>query len=343
MAITEFGGAIPFPGVMYRQAGVSASGLTIDADTERAAAVFQAPKTGTISKVGFRTGNVATGATVDVRLETVDAANGDPTGTLWGTDTNASQVIGNGDDNTWFLTTLTAGAAVTKGDILARVIANGTGGNIEIDHLVNTSGGSFPYLDLFTAAWAKSSQVAPILALEYNDGSYEWASGVLPIATATGATFNSGSTPDERGNIFSSFPFKARVTGCWVSIDADNASEIRLYQVGNDTPLATHTILAGQRGGTAQSVHHILFSSAVDLFRGQSYRLAVRPTTASNIILHQVTVSTAAIMAAMTGGTNIHLTTRTDGATTGGTLNDGWTQTTTARFLMGLYISGFDV
>ena len=62
---------------------------TSEAANEQAAGVFQAPFTGTIDKVIFATGTVATGGTVDVRLETVSIANGDPTGTLLGTNSNA--------------------------------------------------------------------------------------------------------------------------------------------------------------------------------------------------------------------------------------------------------------
>jgi hypothetical protein len=62
--------------------GMPSSGATFDYVTlsvsDKCAYVFRAPKSGTISKVGFRTGTVGTGGTVDVRLETVSATDGNP-------------------------------------------------------------------------------------------------------------------------------------------------------------------------------------------------------------------------------------------------------------------------
>jgi hypothetical protein len=53
----------------------------IDATGEKYAAIIQIPKTGTISKIGFRTGTVTTSQTLRGGIETVDAATGAPTGT----------------------------------------------------------------------------------------------------------------------------------------------------------------------------------------------------------------------------------------------------------------------
>ena len=85
----------------------------LDAAGEIAGFVFRAPKAGEIDQIHFRTGTVTTGDDLDVRLETVDAANGDPTGTLADTNSNATQAVGNGDDDTWFAVSLTASATVT--------------------------------------------------------------------------------------------------------------------------------------------------------------------------------------------------------------------------------------
>jgi len=77
--------------VPYVSGPDTAGNRIIDAAGEKVAFIFEAPKTGTIDRLLFRTLGVTSGATVDVRLETIDASNGHPSGTLWGTDTNGAQ------------------------------------------------------------------------------------------------------------------------------------------------------------------------------------------------------------------------------------------------------------
>src|SRR5688572_2948852 len=70
--------------------------LDIDATLEKAGFVFCPPKTGSIRKVGFRTGTVVSGGAndLDVRIETV-ASTGLPSGTLQTTNSNIAQDIAN--------------------------------------------------------------------------------------------------------------------------------------------------------------------------------------------------------------------------------------------------------
>ena len=83
--------AIPVPPNSGTSSTTFGTPMLLNAASEEAAGVLYAPKTGTISKIGFLTGTVTTGDTVDARMETVSAANGDPTGTLLGTNSNGSQ------------------------------------------------------------------------------------------------------------------------------------------------------------------------------------------------------------------------------------------------------------
>jgi len=214
----------------FASAGPTFNSYTLDADGEKLAFIMHAPKTGTISKVCFRTGTVTTGATVDVRLETVDATTGDPTGTLLGTNSNGAQVIADANDNVFFTTALTTGVAVTKGDLMAVVIVVPTGANLALVDLADDSGSSgpiFPYSTQFAAAaWTKSATGSGIIcALEYNDGSYAYQPLMWPLSATQTDTFNNSSSPDERGNKLS-LPFPARVTGFWVWVDIDGDADI---------------------------------------------------------------------------------------------------------------------
>jgi hypothetical protein len=176
----------------------STTQMLIDAAGEKAGWVLRAPKTGNIRKVGFGLYTVTTGATMDVRIETVDMSTGFPTGTLWGTNTNASQVILDTDDYKWFTTQLTSDAAVTRNDLIAVVIVNPqtSYGNMIIPVFSDDSR-QLPYSAWYQAAWSRLG--GPIMALEYSDGSYESIPGIWPIKATNTVTFNSGSTTKLRG------------------------------------------------------------------------------------------------------------------------------------------------
>jgi hypothetical protein len=318
--------------MISRVASQSLQNFLLDAASEKAAGVFQAPKDGTINKVGFLARTVTTGDTVDVRLETVSDANGDPTGTLLDTNTNASQVIGSGDDNTWFLTTLTAGAAVSKGDKIAVVIVNGAApGDLNIG-VISAGNQNFPYPDHFTAAWAKNNGRSPVFALEYSDGSYAIADGVFPVSAKSNETLASNTTPDERGLKFK-LPIPFRVTKCWFEIDPNDNFDVVLYD-SDDSVLETYSFDKDISATSNIITTRITFASPHELLEDTFYRITIKPSTTTLVTLGEFDVDTAAIMDSFDGGQDFHHTSRTDGG--------AWTDTTTKRPLMGLLIDAFD-
>jgi len=309
-------------------------GITIDAASEKAAFVFRAPKTGTISKVAFRTETVTTGATVDVRLETVSTANGDPTGTLLGTNSNGSQVIADADDDTWFTTSLTTGVAVTRGDLMSAVIVNpaGSPGSMliaELDDSLVFYG--FPYGDAYTASWSKRTDYA-IMAFEYDDGSYATVPQAFPVSNINSVAFNNTSDPDHRGLKFK-LPFPFRLAGIWLLLDLDGDADIKLYDSDGTSVLATTSIDSNVRYTTSSKVLFVDFASPQSLSKDVSYRVVVEPTSATSVTLFDFDVNSAAVMDAFSGGQDFHHTEKKDA---------GWTDTTTKRPWIGLLIDGFD-
>lgn len=319
---------IPHP-YLLGDAGVTFNVMLLNGSSEKAAGVFRAPKTGTISKVGFLTGTVTTGVTVDVRLETVDLANGDPSGTLLGTNSNGSQVIADSDDNTWFTTTLTTGVAVTKGDLLAVVIANAGSGDLNIRHKRIDRPSKFPYTDHFTASWTKNNN-SSVFSLEYSDGSYAYSPGVWPASTQINPGYGSGSDPDEKALIFQ-LPFPFRVTGVWVSIDLEGApADIILYDSDGTTELRNTSLDPDVVFSNQARIILLSFAGTDSLSANTNYRLSSKPTSATQIKLGEFDVDAVAIMDAFEGGQNFHHSERTNAG--------AWTEITTRRPLMGLLI-----
>lgn len=312
--------------------GLAYGSMAIDAANEKVAMILQVPKSGTISAVGFRTGTVATGATVDVRLETVDTTTGDPTGTLVGTNTNAALVITNTDDNVWFEVTLTAGASVTKGDFVAVVIVNPavSFGNININRMSSTLG-VFPYTDHFTASWSRSN-AAPVTLLKYNDGSYEAVPGTFPYKNVTVATVSSSANPDEIGNIFQ-LPFPVRVTGFWYIGEIDGDTTFNLYDTDGTTVLLSMNVDANLRGVINTGPSYYYFASTATLAKDVDYRLTVAPG-ATIIEINSFEVASASVMDALPLGQKFRRTHRTDGG--------AWTDVATERCLIGLLCDAAD-
>lgn len=323
------------PEIQYPQSLIHAilspgySGLLIDASGETASFVLAAPKTGNIHKIHFRTTTVSSSGTLDVRVETVDTTTGTPSGTLIGTNTNGTQT--GLASNTWYSPALTADAAVTQGQIIAISIVQSTG-NLSIASLSNPQQ-RFPYSALFaSAAWTKNL-TPPCLALEYDDGTTPPITGCFPYSAVTSTTFNSGSTPDERGNKIT-LNATMRTSGFWFWADCDTQdSEVSLYD-STGTLIERLSFDKDVQNSSTVGFYSFPWTAKHTLTAG-TYRLTLRATSTTNITLIDVDVNSSGLMTAMDGGTDIIFTQCTDGG--------AFTDTNTKRAMIGLLIDGIDV
>lgn len=340
MAVQSIGGPIAFPPPWQFTGGLTLTTNTyvLDAADEKVALVCRSPRAGNIRRIHFRTGTVTTGATLDCRIETVSAADGNPTGTLWATTTNAAAVVADTDDNTWKSSApLTADATVAQGDEFAVVIVNPSGspGNLQIGHFSDEHHSLYPYGALFTASYAKQTFM-PSIALEMSDGTYLPIFGHYPVTGVNAVTYNSGSASDERGNRFIS-PFACRAVGAWVwhnGIGANVAFDVVLYDTAGT--VAASGSFDGDRQqsvGTAGGLF-IPFTASVTIAAatGSPYRVVLKPTSASNVTLLDIDVAVAAILDSLPGGAAWHYTERADAG--------AWSDTTTKRAMIGLLLDG---
>lgn len=301
----------PFPYPPMLMTDNTLTNQLIDAAGEKTSVIFYAPKSGEIDRVCFRTQTVTTGATVDVRLETVDTS-GFPTGTLADTNSNASQVIASADDNTWFEVTLTASATVTEGQALAIVIVNASPGVMNISSYNVTPPANRPVLTgLYTGTWANTGRCG-VGAVRYNDGTYPAIPGILPITGLSNTQFGTGSTPDERANKFTP-DIDCKVGGAtfyvqnWAPADT---FDIVLYDTDGSSVLESASVVIGTNATTA--IFSVRFDTQVTLAAGSSYWLAVKPTSANTLAV-QVATCNATARAAMQGSSwDMHYNHRTD-------------------------------
>jgi len=298
------------------------------ASTHRVGFGFQAPKSGTITKVRWITGTVTTGTTVDVRLET--ATGWRPTGTLIGTDTNGAQVISSSNDFAWFDTTLTSGATVTEGQVMAISINNSGSGNLEVG-VVDRSTYVVPSVFSFNGtSWTRVAGFAPSFALEYSDTSIETVTGVYPFQVATTTNVNTGTTPDEVGAKFK-LPFPFTITGCTFQCPAPAGNfDLKVYDSDGATQRLTVSF-DKDYVKLGYSTISLYFTGTFDFLPNVFYRWSILPTSASNVTVPDIEVNTAVLMDSFDGGQDFHWTQRTDAG--------AWTDTVIRRPLVGLYIS----
>lgn len=322
----------------------SYSSLLIDAVGEKVGAIVTAPKTGNIARFGFCLGNTVTGSTVDCRVETVTGTPGVPSGTLWGTNTNGAVVIAAGDDNTSKLATLTAAAAVTKGDVIALVVDQ-SDGNTNV-HCFGDENPHLPYSLAHSAvAWFIQTFRAPCVWVEYDDNTVLPCFGCYPFHLINSATINTGSTPDVVGMRFQ-LPFPARITGAWCWIELDGDATVKLvstayHQVNGTGILASKALSNSNRATTGPGLFYVDFTATYDIAANTDYRLIIEPSTTTNMVVYNGSCSSLLQMDGYPGGSLWPYTSAKDPTADGSWTNynngvDGY-----RRLLGGLLFEGF--
>jgi hypothetical protein len=335
MALINIGGYAAFPSYHNGPNSGVSTALVMDAADEKAAMINRADKAGTITTIELGFGAITTGATVDVRVETVDATTGMPTGNLVNAGANASLVVGSADDNTKKTVTLGTAATVTLDQRIAIVVAQPTVsfGNMNLLQTnMSTPASMFPYSALYAAAaWSKQTRNLSIIAT-YGDGSKQNFGGLTGI-NITVLSFNNTSTPDEIG-IRLSLPFPCKCGGAWLSSGNTftGDTDFVLYDA-SDVAIATGTFDADIRNNVSNALLHSYFTP-LTLAANTVYRLTMKPTSATNLALLEQTFAANGDMSTLDGGIEIYRTERTDGG--------AFTNTNTKRPVMGLYLTAFD-
>jgi hypothetical protein len=320
--------AFPEPQTMSNASSPAMSNLLIDGTNTQAAAIIDPPKAGNIHIIYSRLGSLSGAGNFDVRVETL--SGGDPSGTLVATNTSASAVTASA--NSWMTGTLTADAPVAPGTPIAIVFLRNTGAYNITGVAANQMSSQMPYGSRYAGTWTKNA-VVPAIVLEYDDGSIYEMPGVWAVLNTGTFTYGSGSTPDEHGVKFVSVPVAMRTFGFWWIGNLTADADMVLYDNAG-TPQRTLSMASAVRFSNAIGIQRRRWTSEFWLTQGQDYRLVLKPTSASTVVLPYADAMNAAAMAATPGGVNIIDTARTDAG--------AWTDTNTRQPMMGLYIDYID-
>jgi len=312
-------------------AGADAGSLLINAADEKAALMTQARVADTITKLHFQVRTVSTGADLLIRVESLDAT-GFPSGTLLAVGADAVVTVSAAGR---FTATLTTPVSVTQGQFFAIVIAQPATsfGSCNINALTLLANHGFPRSALFTAAWAGVNNVHMSVTIEYGTAGIIPASSHPAYIADTSFTFNTGSTPDERGNVFV-MPTRVRVIGvCWRSYTSTGDLLFKLYDAA-DVVLASLTLDPAFVVTGNNLPASVLFSASVVLEAGVAYRLTVQSTSASNIVVTASSFSDAADVGGLLGLNTVQATERTDAG--------AWTDQPTSLLWMGFVLDGIE-
>lgn len=327
----------------FSGAPTGSTAVLLDAENEKVAYIGAIPEAGEVSKTISRTGTVTTGGTFDNRLEGVDLTDGDPDGALIDTNSNASLVIADADDNKTFITTLTATATVTRNQLFAIVIVAPAGVSANFISYADEFLAS-AYVDHETSGtWAKQSGSVncPAAGLVWSGDVCYPIDGFWPLGTTSAGgslvntrTVGTGTDPDELGNIVQ-FPWPCTVTGFWLFSDRDGDVEVLLYDnAGNAIAGMAVTLDLNVRVSANANLDKRQFDSTYDLAANTNIRVVARPTTATTIAMYDYDVPAAYVMDAFEVGQLMHRTQRVNGGS--------FTQTATERVFIGIQARRWD-
>lgn len=257
---------------------------TLDASGDSLAFLIPHLDTGkTITSVSFWITAVAgTPPAYTVRLETVTAATPPvPSGSLVAA--GADGTVTPTSANAVVTATLTTPYAPTDGELYAIVInsASATGANYATFRAACPLGGTWylPSAIVNTTGSYVAQTQPPSIRITYSDGTY---GQTFLSATITNLTVDTGTTPDEVGNvIIPRVPMTVHGLGAFLRLQTTAADgEMNLYD-DTDTQLATFTLDAQTHvyDNSNQYRVHVSDGSEVALTLGGTYRITWKPTT----------------------------------------------------------------
>lgn len=262
----------------------------LDSDGEKTGAVFQIPETGSLTKVLIPIRSVTTqDADMSFRIETVSGTDGTPSGSL--IDANAYGSFNSGATQGFVECTLNAAVSVTKGDVVAFVVALTGACNVTIGDRIAYHYTTFPYVLAYTTgSWAKM-YYQPTYALYIDGAWYSSSPGSVIGLQGTTENFAQAAGVNKERGILINLPFKARLVGVKACIAAGATEDYKfmLYSTPTGSPSAVLTggdVDAAMRYNTttAYSITY-LFPSSYELAINTDYVLCVQVTTTGSIDL----------------------------------------------------------
>lgn len=299
MSITDISPII-YP-IVRTNAGSSA---TLDSAEEFLAVVIKIPKSGTLNKIGWRTGTITAGTsyTLRISIETVAEVLAQPVSTTDAAKTlyaaNATSDITSGLESSAVYYTPINGAngiSVNAGDLVAitfRLVA-ANGASIQVRYGGSASGGDLSknvsgaiYSATYLGGSWSIAGYTPIISLQYSDG-FVPTLFTTPPSSQNNITYSSALYPKYAGVKFQ-YPVNCRLAGCSINIDLDGDVDVYLYNSDGYSVFSGFPIRVKSTQRTSTSVRDIdiVFPQKPELLANTAYRLIIAPVTSSTVVLY---------------------------------------------------------
>ncbi len=277
---------MPWPGLNRIIAPLTAVSIsTVDADNEKIAVIFQCPEDGELEYVALGIGAVGTypAADVDIRLETVNLTTGNPTGTLFGANTNYAWTFSTGSYAMYKIGPMTANASVSQGDYIAVVYvppASPDNGNVGFTGMGDETYG-FPYSKFYNgSAWVTTP--SRIKAVLYYTTGVAVHPANLGASVIWNQAVNSGDTYNHLGVSLTS-RVALEVPGMWSFVDLDADATCKLIS-GTDTVEKSCSLDSNYRVGNYQQLHYGYFTTPLDVVADTAYKYVIAPDSVTDVI-----------------------------------------------------------
>jgi hypothetical protein len=333
MALQSLNGPFQWPGnYPLGSTTIAISATNAYTSGQYDAIICCAPKAMTISHVGFLPQAVSGSPTAEVRIETVDATTGLPTGTLWGTNTNGT--TGTLTAGTFATQALTASASISAGDVFAVIVKYASGTSVTPGRIAGYAAtDNLPYLVQNTGTPTKAQPNWRARVVGSGATSFYFVPGMLPMKTGGGGTFN--NTNSAKRAMRFQVPFTCRCVGLafYASTAVGDFNVILMDDAGADLG-STSKAYDGDKldGSSGRAV--CFFATPAILSPNTWYRAVVEPSSATNTNVSTYQLQTLDYRSGMPGGTNCHYATFASGS---------WTDTATDQVpLMDILIDQLD-
>lgn len=313
MTQVELGASILWPGF----AGVgswsssAATGVTLDAAGEYTGVAVCASEAMAISHVYVRNNASAGSPTIDIRIETIDATTGLPTGTLWATNTNI--VTGALASNTTAIYALTATANISRGEWFAIKLAYNSGTSVAIskhrEQVLALVSGVYQIENTGTPATALLSAGMSVAVGSSSTAFYD-IPGCLPYVSDSTVAFDNSTAGDARGARFR-VPMDCKIRGVLANAGSVVAADYNLKLLDDAGTLIKSTAHDGDIQVLSTGGILSRFDADQSLSRDTWYRLVFEPSETGTNVRFVTFVVLDDTQGALPCGANMHYTTFT--------------------------------
>lgn len=283
--IIDFGRSVPMnPDIGTTTGSPSLAAITLDAAEEKIAFIVRPIGTHTLRKVGFVTGTVIAGDTIDVRIESVEPLGVSPyvrpTGNLYCTNSSATVTINSVDDSKYKETNNLVSDCDVSNSTIAVVFARIGSFNGIINYYSLSRYDNTVVMSSTSASGYAAISGTPNMELYSDSGSIIDIKQSVCISTITSNSISIGTNPNIIGNRIT-FPYAHTIDGIYTQIAASQPYDLQLIDSDGGTVLETIGVSTSVYRSGAKTFFALSATYTFDA--NESYWVAIKAKTSTSV------------------------------------------------------------